>query len=81
MCESVWTYTMSTGMLVLTGKPDDSEGVDWTGTWTDAEGEHEMHVVMTFPDDDTHVLDMRGKDAGGDEFSMFVTTYTRKQEK
>lgn len=80
--ESLWVYSLSTGMLTMTGETkDEGESIDWNARYEDAGGEHEMRVVTTYPDVDTMVLKMNGPAPDGGEYTVLELTYRRKGEK
>ncbi|MCP3917589.1 MAG: DUF1579 domain-containing protein [bacterium] len=79
--ESVWTWTLSTGMLSMRGALIDDEGTaDWKATYHDERGEeHEVHVITRAPDEDHFVIEMYSdKTEDGEEFLMMKEEFTRK---
>jgi hypothetical protein len=76
--ESVWVYTMSTGMLNMTGSSeDDGRTINWKGAYKEADGEHTLSV-QTHVDHDTLVEKIYEAD-GAKDGPIMETTYTRKK--
>lgn len=77
--EGVWMYTMSTGMLTMTGSSDDNgKSITWKGTYVEADGEHTLKVTTKHIDADTFVETLSHAD-GQEEGPVMETTYTRKK--
>lgn len=79
--ESVWTYTMSTSMMTMTGtSKDDGKTIDYTAT-VDGEsgGKKTLYVTLKFIDDDHHTIKLWGKNPDGTPSATMETTYTRKK--
>ena len=77
--EAVWMYTMSTGMLNMTGTSDDNgKSINFKGTYREADGEHTLKVTMKHLDENTFVETIHHAD-GEDEGPVMETTFTRKK--
>jgi hypothetical protein len=77
--EAVWMYTMSTGMLMMTGASDDNgKTINWTGKYKEADGEHTLMVTTTHIDENTFVEKLHHADGAGDG-PVMETTFTRKK--
>lgn len=77
--ESVWMYTMSTGMLNLIGTSEDhGKSIKWKGTYKEADGEHTLEVTTTHVDENTFVERLLHADGEAGEMVM-ETTFTRKK--
>lgn len=78
---SVWVDTISTGMMVGSGKFDDKEKViNETGKYTDLlEGnEKEYRAELQFTDRDSYKRTIFTTDKAGKEFKMMEIAYSRK---
>jgi hypothetical protein len=74
--ESVWMYTMSTGMMRLVGTSDDQgKTVKWKASYKEADGDHNLDVITTHIDADTFVERL----SEGADGPVMETTYTRKK--
>lgn len=77
--ESVWMYTMSTGMLNMTGSSEDNgKTIKWKGTYKEADGDHTLMVTTTHVDENTFVEKLFHGD-GAEDGPVLETTYTRKK--
>ena len=78
--EAVWTYTMSTAILMLTGTSDDGgKTVDYTGDTYEPSGKIPLHARVRQIDDDHFVVTLYSKGADGKEGAFQETTYSRKK--
>ncbi len=77
--ESVWTYTMSTGMLFFEGKGmGDDATIEWNGRYGDTSGEPKtMRMVSRVKSNDNWVCEMYEKAPDGTEFVMMKIEYSR----
>jgi hypothetical protein len=77
--ESVWTYSMSTAMLVMTGtSPDNGKTVNLSGSFEEGGNKQTLHAIFRFIDESRFVVELRTA-ATGDTGSVVATTYTRKK--
>jgi hypothetical protein len=78
--EAVWTYTMSTAILMLTGTSDDGgKTVDYNGNTDEPRGKIPLHARVCQIDDDQFVVTLFSKGEDGKEAAFQETTYTRKK--
>jgi Protein of unknown function (DUF1579) len=78
--EAVWTYTMSTAILMLTGTSNDGgKTVDYTGDTYEPSGKVPLHARVSQIDDDQFVVTLYSKNAEGKEAAFQETTYSRKK--
>jgi hypothetical protein len=78
--EAVWTYTMSTAILMLTGtSSDDGKTIDYAGTTDEPSGKISMHARVRQLDADNFVVTLFSKSPDGKEAAFQETTYTRKK--
>ena len=76
--EAVWTWTMSTGMLNLSGtSPDDGKTIHLAGDYDEADGPHRMTVTMKIESDDHLVFELGSPEAPGG--AVMVLDYRRKK--
>ena len=78
--EGVWTFTMSTAIMTLSGISEDSgKTIDWTGAYDDADGNVvTAHIVTRYPESDRFVVEVYHDAEDGTEFLILETTYERK---
>ena len=77
--EECWTYTMSTGILTLTGtSSDDGKTVNLKGSFA-AEGgtRQNLKVITRQLDADHFVVELIGENPDGKDGPVLATTYTR----
>lgn len=79
--EATWAYTMSTGMLSMTGtSKDDGKTVNYTATYINEVGVKETLLVATRQIDEDHfVVELTGTLPDGSKGPTLETTYTRKK--
>jgi len=79
--ETVWTYTLSTAMLMLAGTSSDAgKTVTYGAAVEDAKGAKQVLTVVTRQmDDEQFIVEMKRRAADGKEGASLVTTYTRKK--
>lgn len=77
--ESVWVYTMGTGMMTMKGKAAEDGPIVCAATWTDAQGAHEAQIKLSFPSETSHVVTMTHEAAPGVEV-VWSETYTPVRE-
>jgi hypothetical protein len=80
--EAVWTYTMGTGMMTMTGASDDGgKTIKFDAVWDNEIGVREkITVKYTFADDDHFVIWMGGGEMpDGSPGTEMELTYTRKK--
>ena len=77
--ETVWMYTMSTGMLTMEGTFQKDGSVVFEGSYIDDMGqEGTMKVVSVGPDENTMIEKVMGHGGMGNEDGVLMeTTYTR----
>ena len=77
---SVWTDSMSTGVMVSEGTCDDEEVCTFTGSWNDpiTKGPVTMRMVSRWPSPTTQIFEMYGPGKDGKEMKMMEMTYTKK---
>ncbi|MDA1267274.1 MAG: DUF1579 family protein, partial [Planctomycetota bacterium] len=78
--ESVWIYTMSTGMLTMKGKMEEDGAINGVGSFSDAGGTHAMQIQLSFPSETSHVVTMHHEEEGMGEV-VWVETFTKKEKK
>jgi hypothetical protein len=78
---SVWFYTMSTGIMTLTGKSnDEGKTVSWSASFNDDNGVKQTFDAVTRQiDNDRFVVGLYAKFPDGTRGPTFETTYTRKK--
>ena len=77
--EAIWTYTMSTAILNMTGTSnDDGKTINFTASWDEGGTRQALQVTTKQIDDDQFSVEMSSKAADGKPGPRFVTTYTRK---
>lgn len=76
---SVWTDTMSTGIMVSQGTCDAKRNCAFTGTWNDAvkKGPKKARMTSRWTSPTTEVWEMHGPDKHGKDFKMMEMTYTK----
>ncbi len=80
--EAVWTYTLGTGMMTMTGASDDNgKTIKFDAAWDNAIGMREtIKIIYTFVDDDNFTITMGGgKMPDGSDGPEMEMTYTRKK--
>lgn len=79
--ESVWTYNMSTAMLIIKGAMGEDGVIRLEGTWDEAAGPETVEIALWFPNADQFVIEMisHGMDEEGEAFVAMETTYTRTE--
>jgi hypothetical protein len=79
--EGVWTYTMSTGVMSLSGtSPDGGKTIDLTASFDNEVGARQtLQVIQRRLDDDRFVVELKAKNPDGTEGPTLETTYTRKK--
>ena len=82
--EAVWTYTMSTGMMMMTGESKDSgKTIEWSASFDNEMGMKETGKITTTEIDDDHfTVTMKFSEPGLDGKTMEMameTKYTRKK--
>jgi hypothetical protein len=79
--EGIWTYTMSTAMMSLSGgSADGGKTIDFTATFDNEVGKREtFQIVQRRLDDDRFVVELKAKSPDGGEGPSLTTTYTRKK--
>jgi|SRR5215510_5060454 len=79
--ESVWTYTMATGMMTLTGStPDSGKTIEFTASFDNEVGARQtLQITQRRLDDDRFVVELKGKNPDGTAGPTLETTYTRKK--
>ncbi|MFI5057615.1 MAG: DUF1579 family protein [Candidatus Acidiferrales bacterium] len=78
--EAVWTYTMSTAILMLTGTSSDGgKTIDYTGTTDEPNGKIPLHAQVRQLDADNFGVTLYSKSPDGKEAAFQETTYTRKK--
>lgn len=77
--EAIWTYTMDTGMLMLSGtSSDNGKTVNYSGTFVNPMGMNEtLTVVVTQVDDDHFVVRLTSEGGGGG--GTLEESYSRKK--
>ena len=75
--EGMWTWTMSTALMFLSGSSSDGgKTIDWTATCDDETGVRQsLHIIMRRDGDDRFVIRIEGRDGG----PTLEETYTRKK--
>lgn len=78
--EAVWTYTMSTAIMKLTGTSSDGgRTIDYTGTTDEPSGKLPLHARVRQIDDDSFVVTLYSNGPDGKEAAFQETTYARKK--
>ena len=79
--EAIWTYTMSTAILMLTGASNDGgKTIDYAGTTQTHEGSKiSLYARVRQVDDDQFVVTLSIPGPDGKEAAFQETTYTRKK--
>lgn len=78
--EAIWTYTMSTAILMLTGTSSDGgKTIDYTGTTDEPSGKIPLHARVRQIDGDNFVVTLSSNSPDGKEAVFQETTYTRKK--
>ncbi len=79
--EATWTYSMSTGIMSLSGtSKDDGKTIEWTATFDNETGVKEtMSVLTKITDDDHFSVKLYVKAEDGKEGPVLETVYTRKK--
>lgn len=77
---SIWTDSMSTGMMVSEGTCDAKKVCTYTGSWNDAikKGPVKARMVSRWTSPTTEVFEMHAPGKDGKEMKMMEITYTRK---
>ena len=77
--EAVWMYTMSTGMLAMTGESkDNGKTIEWKGTYKEGDGDHTLLVTTTHVDENAFIEKIHHAD-GAEDGPVMETTFTRKK--
>lgn len=72
--EAVWTWTMSTGMLMMSGSStDDGRTIVMDASYDDERGHNKLTITMRMIDDDHFTYELKGPEA------TMELNYTRKQ--
>jgi hypothetical protein len=79
--EAIWTYTMSTAILMLTGtSSDDGKTIEYTSTSGTPGGNNSpLHARVRQVSDDQFVVTLSSTGPDGKEAAFQETTYTRKK--
>jgi hypothetical protein len=79
--ESVWTYTMSTGIMTMTGtSKDQGRTVHWNASYSGPEGKKQtLEVETRHLDEDHFVVKLMHATGPGGEGPVMETTYSRKK--
>jgi uncharacterized protein YdeI (BOF family) len=79
--EAIWTYTMSTAILMLTGTSNDAgKTIDYAGTSEASDGSKiQLHARVRQVSDDQFVVTLSSAGPDGKEAAFQETTYTRKK--
>lgn len=77
--ESVWTYTMGTGILSFAGTPGDDGWINGEATWNEGGGKQNVKVKVSSPDPDTILIKMMGPPELGDNVVVYEEKITRKK--
>ena len=77
---SVWTDSMSTGIMVSEGTCDAKKVCTYTGSWNDPvkKGPVKARMTSRWASPTTEVFEMYGPGKDGKEMKMMEMTYTRK---
>jgi len=76
---SVWTDSMSTGMMVSEGSCDADRSCTFTGSWNDpVKGLVTARMTSRWTSPSTEVFEMYGPGTDGKEMKMMEITYTKK---
>jgi hypothetical protein len=77
--EAVWTWTLSTAILSLSGASlDGGRTVRLDGAYDDPGGVRQsLRAVYRFTDEDRFTLEVRGAAPDGNDFTVVETVYTR----
>jgi len=77
---SLWTDTMSTGVMVCEGTCDAQKACTFTGTWNDPikMGPIKSRMTSRWTSPTTEVFEMYGPGKDGKEMKMMEITYTKK---
>lgn len=76
--ESVWLYTMSTGMLTMTGEMTEDGRLAGPGSYYDESGKQDIDIALSFPSETTHVVTM--SHTMGEATATWESTYTPKKK-
>jgi hypothetical protein len=81
--EAVWTYTMSTSQMNMTGTSrDGGKTIEYVATYdTPGGGKATMNITARTIDDNQFVIEMIGKNSDGSPGGKMETTYTRVNKK
>lgn len=79
--EGIWTYTMSTAIMTLTGRTaDEGRTINLAASFAGAGAvKEQLSVVMRLNDDDHFEVELSGKSPGGKPGPRQITLYARKK--
>jgi hypothetical protein len=79
--EASWTYSLSNGMMTLTGTgKDEGKVIEWTAHFMNEKGaKQSLYVITRQLDVDHFVVELFGKTPEGEKGPAVETTYTRKK--
>jgi hypothetical protein len=79
--EAIWTYTMSTAIMTLSGtSADGGKTVNYTAAYDDATGARQtLYVTTTQMDDDRFTVGLSAKNPDGTKGATVETTYVRRK--
>jgi hypothetical protein len=77
---SIWTDSMSTGLMVSEGTCDAKQTCSFTGSWNDPikKGPVTMRMTTRWTSPMTQIFEMHGPGKDGKEMKMMEMTYTKK---
>ncbi len=77
---SIWTDSMSTGMMASKGTCDAEQACTFTGSWNDPikKGPVTMRMTTRWTSPTTQIFEMHGPGKDGKEIKMMEMTYTKK---
>ncbi len=77
---SIWTDSMSTGLMVSEGTCDAEKACSFTGSWNDPirKGPVTMRITTRWTSPTTQIFEMHGPGKDGKEMKMMEMTYTKK---
>ncbi len=77
---SIWTDSMSTGLMVSEGTCDAEKACSFTGSWNDPikKGPVTMRITTRWTSPTTQIFEMHGPGRDGKEMKMMEMTYTKK---
>jgi hypothetical protein len=77
--EGIWTYTMSTSIMTLTGTSNDGgKTINFAATYDDQSGvKQKLDIVIRQTDNDHFVVELNSKTTDGKPGPKLDTTYTR----